>query len=139
MPSPSDIPPIEVTKHKSDDLVKLLPNADSDACALVFKAVADPFVGRLVYFRLYSGVIRTGTEVFNPRSGEVERVGRLVKMHAQRREEVSEIYAGDIGTTSRLKLTKTNHTLHEKEKRICKPQSDTIRMRKRKTEKKRKF
>ena len=111
LPSPSDIPPIEVTKHKSDDLVKLLPNADSDACALVFKAVADPFVGRLVYFRLYSGVIRTGTEVFNPRSGEVERVGRLVKMHAQRREEVSEIFAGDIAAVVGLRKSTTGDTI----------------------------
>ena len=111
LPSPSDVPLIEATSYKDGSVVKLLPEVDSDISALVFKAVADPFVGRLVYFRLYSGVIRTGTEVFNPRSGEVERIGRLVKMHAQRREEVSEIFAGDIAAVVGLRKSTTGDTI----------------------------
>jgi elongation factor G len=81
--------------------------------ALVFKIVTDPYVGRLAYFRVYSGVLQQGTMVYNPAKGKRERIGRLLRMYADRREDVTEVYAGDIAAVLGLKTTFTGDTLCE--------------------------
>ncbi len=112
LPSPVDIPPVKGTDI--DDPEKTLERpADDDApmSALAFKIATDPFVGRLSFTRVYSGVMESGTYVLNSTKGKKERVGRLVKMHANHREEVTELRAGDLGAVVGLKNTTTGDTL----------------------------
>jgi elongation factor G len=111
LPSPLDKPPVEGLDP--DDISKVLTrNADDDAplSALVFKIINDPF-GKLAFVRVYSGALRTGDSVLNPRTGRTERIGRLVKMHADKREDVTEIMAGDICACVGMKELKTGDTL----------------------------
>jgi len=111
MPSPLDIPAIkgtdvdtgaEIEKHTSDE---------EPLAALAFKIATDPFVGKLAFTRIYSGVMESGTYVLNANKGKKERIGRLVKMHANSREEVQELRAGDLGAVIGLKMTTTGDTL----------------------------
>jgi elongation factor G len=111
LPSPLDKPPVEGL-DPDDASVVLTRKADDDAplSALVFKIINDPF-GKLAFVRVYSGALRTGEAVLNPRTGRSERIGRLVKMHADKREDVTEIMAGDICACVGMKELKTGDTL----------------------------
>jgi elongation factor G len=111
LPSPLDLPPL-VGFDPHDHSVQLVRKTEDDSpmSALAFKLINDPF-GKLAFIRLYSGVLRTGDTIMNPRTGKTERVGRLVKMHANKREDITEIYAGDICACVGLKDIKTGDTL----------------------------
>jgi elongation factor G len=111
LPSPLDKPPIEGV-NPDDPSEVLTRKADDKAplAALVFKIINDPF-GKLAFVRVYSGSLATGEMVLNPRTGRTERIGRLVKMHADKREDVSEIMAGDICACVGMKELKTGDTL----------------------------
>jgi elongation factor G len=111
LPSPLDVPAVEGI-DPSDPSVTLVREAKDDEpfSALAFKLINDPF-GKLSFIRLYSGVLKTGDTILNPRTGKTERVGRLVKMHANKREDITEIYAGDICACVGLKDLKTGDTL----------------------------
>src|SRR4249919_3044271 len=97
LPSPLDIPPMQ--GHNPDNMEEVILRHSDDKepfCALGFKIMTDPFVGQLIFIRVYSGQLKTGDSVLNPRTGRTERIGRLLKMHANKREEITEILAGDI-------------------------------------------
>ncbi len=119
LPSPLDVPPI--TAHRLDDpdvLEERPPNDDESLTALAFKVVSDPFVGRLVFFRVYSGVVHSGDQVLNSTRNERERFGRIMKMHANSREDVTEVYAGEIAAAIGLKETFTGDTLCDRERPV---------------------
>ncbi len=112
LPSPLDVPPI--VGHDPDDASKAIEVVASDAAplaALAFKVATDPFVGKLIFIRVYAGMLKAGSYVLNASTGEKERVGRLVKMHANAREEIEEVFAGDIVAAVGLKTVTTGHTL----------------------------
>ena len=112
LPSPADIPAVKATDPKNDDAVVELPAEDSaPLSALVFKIVTDPYVGRLAYVRIYSGVLSQGQTVQNSTKGKKERIGRLIRMHADHREDVTEVRAGDIGAVLGFKESFTGDTL----------------------------
>jgi elongation factor G len=102
---------VKATNLKTDEPIDLPPDDTAPLSALVFKIVSDPFVGRLAYFRVYSGKIKTGETVFNPGKGRKERIGRLLRMYADRREDIDEVGAGDIGAMIGLKDSFTGDTL----------------------------
>jgi elongation factor G len=111
LPSPLDVPPIEgIDPHHPGVVLKREARDDEPFSALAFKLINDPY-GKLGFIRLYSGSLKTGDTILNPRMGRTERVGRLVKMHANKREEITEIYAGDICACVGLKEIKTGDTL----------------------------
>jgi elongation factor G len=112
LPSPLDVPAIEGTEPGEPE-VKLLRHADDTEpfSALGFKIMTDPFVGQLIFIRVYSGQLKTGDSVLNPRTGKTERIGRLLKMHANKREEITEILAGDICAAVGLKNLNTGDTI----------------------------
>ncbi len=111
LPSPLDVPPIEGINPRTNEVEFRSAADDEPMAALVFKIVTDPYVGRLAYFRVYSGVIRTGTTIANATKDDKERVGRIVRMFADRREDIEEVRAGDIAATLGLKKTFTGDTL----------------------------
>ncbi|MCH7717883.1 MAG: elongation factor G [Chloroflexi bacterium] len=111
LPSPVDIPPVSGLDPKSRETLERPPDDEAPFCALAFKIVSDPYVGRLAYFRVYSGHAVEGAAVQNTAQGEKERFGRLLRMHANRREDVSEVFAGDIAAAIGLKKTFTGDTL----------------------------
>jgi len=111
LPSPIDVPPVRGFNPLTEDEVEHLAADNERLSALVFKIVTDPYVGRLAYIRVYSGKITQGAMVYNSTKGKRERVGRLLRMYADRREDVSEILAGDIGATLGLKDSFTGDTL----------------------------
>jgi elongation factor G len=112
LPSPADIPAIQASEPgEPDKLIELPARDDAPLSALVFKIVTDPYVGRLAYFRVYSGVISQGQSVQNSFKGRRERIGRLIRMHADHREDVTEVCAGDIGAVLGLKDSFTGDTL----------------------------
>ncbi len=112
LPSPLDVPPIQGSNP--DNMEEKLTRPADDAApfaALGFKIMTDPFVGQLIFIRNYSGVLKTGDSVLNPRTGKTERIGRLLKMHANKREEITEILAGDICAAVGLKNLVTGDTI----------------------------
>lgn len=111
LPSPLDVPPVKGTHPKTGEEIERGPSDSEPLSALVFKIVTDPYVGRLSYFRVYSGKIVAGTGVLNTSKGKKERIGRLIRMYADRREDVEEIKAGDIGAVLGLKNSFTGDTL----------------------------
>jgi elongation factor G len=111
LPSPTEVPPVRGFIPGKDKEVERPPEDDAPLSALVFKIVTDPYVGRLAYVRVYSGKITQGTMVFNSTKGKKERIGRLLRMYADRREDVNEVLAGDIGATLGLKNSFTGETL----------------------------
>ncbi|GCD11229.1 elongation factor G [Clostridium tagluense] len=111
MPSPLDIPAIKGQDVDDATEMERHPSDDEPMAALAFKIATDPFVGRLCFARIYSGIMKTGTYVLNANKGKKERVGRLVKMHANHREEVDELRAGELGAIIGLKNTTTGETL----------------------------
>jgi len=111
LPSPSDVPPVWGTHPKTGKEVVRQASDAAPFTALAFKIVSDPYVGRLAYLRVYSGKVRTGATVFNSTRGKRERIGRLLQMHANHREEVEEVHAGGIVAAIGLKETFTGDTL----------------------------
>jgi elongation factor G len=112
LPSPADIPSVKGSEPGSDELTIELPaKDDAPLSALVFKIVTDPYVGRLAYFRVYSGVVSQGQMLTNSTKGKRERIGRLIRMHADRREDIVEVRAGDIGAALGFKESFTGDTL----------------------------
>ncbi len=113
LPSPSDIPPVEGHEMGAEDTGKVTRPATDTApvAVLAFKIMADPYVGKLTYFRVYSGTLSSGQSLLHANSGKTERIGRLLEMHANKREEIKEAYAGDIVAAVGLKFTKTGDTL----------------------------
>lgn len=113
LPSPLDVPPIQGVNPDNDESEVRHPDDEEPTSALVFKIVTDPYVGKLAYFRVYSGVVRTGDTVVNSTKGKKERIGRILRMHADHREDLKEVHAGDIAATLGLKTTFTGDTLSD--------------------------
>jgi elongation factor G len=111
LPSPLEVPPVKGIEPGSDEWVERPTDENAPFSALVFKIVADPYVGRLAYFRVYSGKISSGSFALNSAKGKRERIGRLLQMHANHREDIQEVYAGDIAAIVGLKETFTGDTL----------------------------
>ncbi len=111
LPSPADIPPVQGTNPRNGEEIQRELIDEAPFSALAFKIAADPFVGKLAFFRVYSGVIKAGSYVFNASTGQKERVGRILQMHANHREEREEVYSGDIAAAVGLKATTTGDTL----------------------------
>lgn len=111
LPSPLDIPPVRVLDLQTGEADVREASDDAPFSALAFKVVADPFMGRLVYFRVYSGKVKPGMQVLNATKGQKERIGRLIRMHANHREEIDEADTGSIAATLGLKNTFTGDTL----------------------------
>ncbi len=113
LPSPSDLPPVQGIDPKTEEEVTRQANDQAPFAALVFKIASDPYVGNLAYFRVYSGKLIKGSYALNARTEEKERIGRIMRMHSNSREELESIYAGEIGAAVGLKKTKTGDTLCE--------------------------
>ena len=111
MPAPTDIPAIEGINPKTDEEDKREPSDDEPFSALAFKIMTDPYVGRLSFFRVYSGTLNTGSSVLNSTKGVRERMGRILQMHANHREDIETVYSGDIAAAVGLKNTTTGDTL----------------------------
>ena len=118
LPSPVDLPPVKGMNPKTGVEEERIANDDAPFSALAFKVASDPFVGQLTYFRVYSGKLSSGSYVFNVNKNQNERIGRILRMHANHREEVKEIYSGEIGAAVGLKYTKTGDTLSDDSKPI---------------------
>ena len=117
LPAPTDIEAIECTDAKGNDVLRH-PSDSEPFTALEFKIMTDPYVGRLSFFRVYSGVLKAGSYVLNSTKGEKERIGRILQMHANQRKEITEVYAGEIAAAVGLKNTTTADTLCD-EKNPC--------------------
>lgn len=118
LPSPLDVPPVSGIDPKTEETITRSPSDEEPFSALAFKIVADPFVGRLAYARIYSGSLNAGTYVQNSTKDQRERIGRLLRMHANKREEIASAGAGDIVAIVGLKNTFTGDTLCDQEKPI---------------------
>ncbi len=115
LPSPLDIPPATGTNPDDDSEVQRKSSNDEPLSALAFKIATDPYVGKLTFIRVYSGVLKSGSSVLNASRDKKERIGRIVKMHANSREEIQEVQAGDIAAVIGLKETRTGDTLCDEE------------------------
>ena len=111
LPSPADVPPVDGVNPHNDEVIQRPAQDDAPLSALVFKIVTDPYVGRLAYFRVYSGKLSQGSMVYNSAKGKRERIGRLLRMYADRREDIQDVLAGDIGAVLGLKGSFTGDTL----------------------------
>jgi elongation factor G len=111
MPAPTDIPAIQGIDANTELPVERHADDSEPFSALAFKIMTDPFVGQLCFFRVYSGILNAGSYVYNSTKGKRERIGRILKMHANKREEIKEVYAGDIAAAVGLKYTTTGDTL----------------------------
>jgi elongation factor G len=118
LPSPLDRQAVLGTDPETEEPVLCSPDKSAPTAALVFKIATDPYVGRLAYVRVYSGAVQRGQVLVNPRTGDDERIGRLVRMHADHREEVEEIRAGDIGAVLGLGIAVTGETLSDPERPV---------------------
>ncbi|MDH5669398.1 MAG: elongation factor G, partial [Nitrospira sp.] len=118
LPSPLDIPPVIGVDPNTNEEVERKASDDEPFSALAFKIMSDPFAGQLTYFRVYSGSLKTGTPVLNVTRGTKDRIGRLLKMHANKREEISEVYAGDIVAAVGLKGASTGDTLSDEKQPV---------------------
>jgi len=119
LPSPSDMPPVNGMRRESGEAIEIRPDEEAPLVALAFKVMTDPYVGRLVYFRVYSGVAYSGDPVYNTTRDRKERLGRVMRMHANHREEMEAVYPGGIGATVGLKETFTGDTL-------CRPEYSIV-------------
>jgi elongation factor G len=115
LPSPLDVPPLKATDPETGADIIRKASDDEPFTALAFKVATDPFVGKLCFFRVYAGKLPAGSYVLNTTTGEKERIGRIVRLHANKREDVEEVYAGDIAAAVGLKNTFTGHTLSDPE------------------------
>ena len=111
MPSPLDVPPVEGTHPKTDETETRAADDSAPFSALAFKIMTDPYVGKLGFFRVYSGTLETGKTVMNSTKGQRERIGRILQMHANHREDIDQVYSGDIAAAVGLKNTTTGDTL----------------------------
>ncbi len=111
LPSPIDIPPAKGVDPKTNEEIEIKADDSAPFSALAFKVATDPFVGQLTFFRVYSGIVKAGSYVLNSTKGEKERIGRILQMHANHREEVEELYSGGIGALVGMKYTTTGDTL----------------------------
>jgi elongation factor G len=118
LPSPVDIPAIKGVKPGTEDEDERPASDDGPFSALAFKIMADPFVGKLAFFRVYSGVLDSGSYVYNSTKEKKERIGRILQMHANKREELERVYSGDIAAAVGLKFTTTGDTLCDEKKPI---------------------
>ena len=118
LPSPLDVEPMVGHDPYGEGDIVCRPDDNEPLAALIFKITTDPYVGKLSFFRVYSGVMARGMTVYNPTARQTERVGRLVRMHAERREEVEEIHAGDIGAILGFKAAATGQTLCEQRRPV---------------------
>ena len=117
LPSPIDVPPTKAANIDDESIaIEVNPSDSEPFAALAFKVMTDPFVGKLIFFRVYSGTLTSGSYVVNAKSGERERISRIVRMHSNEREEVSEVYAGDIAAAVGLKSTFTGDTLYDEKR-----------------------
>ena len=115
LPSPVDVPPMKGIDPKTEKDIERKPSNEEPFSALAFKVAADPFVGQLTFFRVYSGIVKTGSYVLNSAKNSKERIGRILRMHSNHREEVEELEAGEIGALVGLKNTTTGDTLCDME------------------------
>jgi len=112
LPAPSDVPPVEGINPKTEEKeIRETKDDNAPFAALAFKIATDPFVGNLAFFRVYSGTVKAGSYILNANTGKKERLGRILRMHANKREEVGEVYAGEIAAAIGLKDTTTGNTL----------------------------
>jgi elongation factor G len=111
LPSPSDVPPVQGLEPRTEQPLERQPEDDAPFAGLVFKIMSDPFVGQLAFFRVYSGKIESGTGVINTTKDQKERIGRLLRMHANKREEIDAVYSGDIAAAVGLKSVSTGDTI----------------------------
>jgi elongation factor G len=111
LPSPADLPPVAGVSMKGNEELERKPSDNEPFAALAFKIMSDPHVGKLTYFRVYSGTLEKGTQVVNTSNGRKERVGRILQMHANHREDVDAVFTGDIAAGIGLKNTRTGDTL----------------------------
>jgi len=118
LPSPLDVPPVVGVEPATDKEVKRQANDNDPFSALAFKIMTDPFAGQLTFFRVYSGTLKTGTAVLNVTKGTKERIGRLLKMHANKREEIDTVYAGDIAAAVGLRGATTGDTLSDEKHQV---------------------
>ena len=118
LPSPLDRPSVEAEVVDSDEKVIISPNDEDPFVALAFKVATDPFVGRLTFVRVYTGVLKSGSYVINTTNGQKERIGRIVRMHANDREEIDAIHSGDIAAIVGLKNTTTGDTLSDEKRKV---------------------
>ncbi|MFD1864764.1 elongation factor G [Planococcus chinensis] len=118
LPSPLDVPPMTGVLPDSDEEVIRKPSEDEPFSALAFKVMTDPYVGKLTFFRVYSGTLKSGSYVQNSSKGKRERVGRILQMHANSREEIAEVYCGDIAAAIGLKDTSTGDTLSDEKHQV---------------------
>jgi elongation factor G len=114
LPSPMDIPPVKGVNPDDESFMERPADDNAPFSALVFKIMTDPFVGQLAFFRVYSGRVESGTAVLNSTKGTTERIGRLLQMHANKREEIKEVRAGDIGAAVGLRSVTTGDTICDK-------------------------
>ncbi len=119
MPAPIDLPAIKGTSEDGEEEMERKSSDEEPFSALAFKIMADPFVGKLAFFRVYSGTTNSGSYVYNSTKGKKERMGRILQMHANKREELDKVYSGDIAAAVGLKITTTGDTL-------CDPQKPVI-------------
>ncbi len=118
LPSPMDLPPVKGIKPRTEEPIERKLIDDEPFAALAFKIATDPFVGTLTFFRVYSGKVEAGSYVYNSNSETKERMGRILQMHANSREEIKEVHAGDIAAVVGLKKTSTGHTLCDQNNQI---------------------
>ena len=118
MPSPLDVPPVEGTNPKTDEVETRAADDNAPFSALAFKIMTDPYVGKLGFFRVYSGTLETGKTVMNSTKGTRERVGRILQMHANHREDLTQVWSGDIAAAVGLKNTTTGDTLCDEKNQI---------------------
>ena len=111
LPSPLDLPPVKGINPKTDEEIERKPSDDEPFTALAFKLQTDPFVGALTFFRVYAGTVSAGSYIYNANTGTKERIGRIVRLQADKREEVEKVFTGEIAAFVGLKDTKTSHTL----------------------------
>ena len=111
MPAPTDIPPVQGKDPKTEEVSERAPSDEEPFAALAFKLAVDPFVGQIVFFRVYSGTLKAGSYVYNSRTGNKERIGRILRMHSNDREDVEEVFAGEIAAAVGLKDVRTSDTL----------------------------
>ncbi len=118
LPSPLDIPPVKGIDPKTEEEITREASDDEPFAALAFKLQTDPFVGQLTYFRVYSGTLEAGSYVYNTTTGNKERIGRILRMHANSREDVKKVFAGEIAAAVGLKNTRTSDTLCDEANQI---------------------
>ena len=119
LPNPLDVPPLMAKDAKDEEKeVEIKASDDEPFCALAFKIAADPFVGKLCFFRVYSGTLKAGSYVVNTETGDRERIGRIIRLHANDREDVDQVYAGEIAAGVGLKNTFTGHTLCDEKRQV---------------------